>query len=1021
MANPEHSEKLNEGATAWNAWREANPDVAPDLSMVNLSLNRRQFGPSNGGPINLSHTNLEATMLRFATLTGANLEGACFAGSDLMHARLERTNLTNADLRGALLDNSDFTGSVLEGTLLYGASLLNVRNLFQHQIDQAYGDETTLLPEDLTLPQHWMATEEPELLVNEAEEAATVEEITAEETQPEIAELEAKPQPEPVMQTEAREVRDAIEKVLAELKSNETIETASAVTSSEDTSPIVAPELGSVETAKEDKPDIQAPSTVPPVAVLTLSKLDNSYSPPPIPFVVKPEVDTNKIDAEIVAREAETSQSDVSTTHEVEATDAARKVEEAPVVAETATDITKDEASEIAIRIDEVVAVDEEIRSDFASDLTAETKDDPAEKLDTQEPIKIEVPQYTPQLIAQDDTEPKQEATDDVSAFQIDVSRYTPQPISIDGEPKVQTTESGDENHVTEMVFRPEKYGTLHIPLDEPATDTSESDIKGSSDFLKEHIPLKITPIEEPKSTLSEDTYYNYTSSDYTSSNTTQAELPPFSPSLSSTRYEEPKPPFEIGNVYYEAAPKKKSNSYLGIAAVFVALLISGGAYYWLGSSDAEEPKQAAAIGENTGEKTTSPVPTVSETTAPSVAPAPVVTTGSTTETPVSPTPVMETPTQEASNKTDAPPTPATPVQPEQIAVTEQNTAPAEPPKEVEPPKENVTAVVPPVTPSVEQTTAQNDVQTTQPPVEQPQAVVAEPPVVEQQQTNVAPTPPTAPETQVLAANTRPENTEAAPTPPAEQTTPSPRAKAAEKEWKRVSHSKNLTAIYRFLKKYPNETISAEARATFGSVVSETDAPKLAKFAKKNTAQNDEEIALVKQRLAEIQPEAAVTPAPVRANTNAQAQAANENSSPEDAAWAKATKRNTRAGFEAYLRAHPEGAHATEAKSKVEGLRASYRQIDAAAWEKAQRAGTAEAYSAYLASHPRGYHVGDAKRAMSEARQEEPRASRPRRETQRSRETRQQREEKEHSEPTRRTRTRQTTSSQSPDNPEPMD
>ena len=37
MANPEHLAVLKQGVEAWNTWRQANPDIEPDLSEVNLS------------------------------------------------------------------------------------------------------------------------------------------------------------------------------------------------------------------------------------------------------------------------------------------------------------------------------------------------------------------------------------------------------------------------------------------------------------------------------------------------------------------------------------------------------------------------------------------------------------------------------------------------------------------------------------------------------------------------------------------------------------------------------------------------------------------------------------------------------------------------------------------------------------------------------------------------------------------------------------------------------------------------
>jgi len=37
MANDEHVSLLKQGVDAWNAWRDENPDIRPDLSGADLS------------------------------------------------------------------------------------------------------------------------------------------------------------------------------------------------------------------------------------------------------------------------------------------------------------------------------------------------------------------------------------------------------------------------------------------------------------------------------------------------------------------------------------------------------------------------------------------------------------------------------------------------------------------------------------------------------------------------------------------------------------------------------------------------------------------------------------------------------------------------------------------------------------------------------------------------------------------------------------------------------------------------
>lgn len=76
MANDEHVESLRSGVPTWNAWRERNPAIRPDL--------------------------------RHADLDGLDLSDANLAHADLRQARLRRTRWTNARLWEAQLDGADF-------------------------------------------------------------------------------------------------------------------------------------------------------------------------------------------------------------------------------------------------------------------------------------------------------------------------------------------------------------------------------------------------------------------------------------------------------------------------------------------------------------------------------------------------------------------------------------------------------------------------------------------------------------------------------------------------------------------------------------------------------------------------------------------------------------------------------------------------------------------------------------------------------------------------------------------------
>jgi len=76
----------------------------------------------------------------------------------------------------------------------------------------------------------------------------------------------------------------------------------------------------------------------------------------------------------------------------------------------------------------------------------------------------------------------------------------------------------------------------------------------------------------------------------------------------------------------------------------------------------------------------------------------------------------------------------------------------------------------------------------------------------------------------------------------------------------------------------------------------------------------------------------------------------------DDQAWMTAMNTNTEASYQQYLSAQPQGAHAQEARDHVTGLQR------AAAWKQAEAEGTAPALQAFLEKYPQGPEA-DAARA----------------------------------------------------------
>jgi uncharacterized protein YjbI with pentapeptide repeats len=124
--NDQHLATLRAGVQRWNAWRDDNPEVKPDLRGANL------LGASLDNA-NLIWAKLDGALLAGADLRSASLVGAelreahlCWAdlgGANLMGAALIGANLTGADLRGANLDLADCAGANLSGAALDAATL----------------------------------------------------------------------------------------------------------------------------------------------------------------------------------------------------------------------------------------------------------------------------------------------------------------------------------------------------------------------------------------------------------------------------------------------------------------------------------------------------------------------------------------------------------------------------------------------------------------------------------------------------------------------------------------------------------------------------------------------------------------------------------------------------------------------------------------------------------------------------------------------------------------------------------
>jgi uncharacterized protein YjbI with pentapeptide repeats len=182
MANEEHLAILRQGVDVWNAWREANPDVMPDLVDADLSetvltrsepiwrdpnwfemrdmvLTRSEltwWEPywSEQRKAVLTRADLTGADLTRADLTRADLRVANLIGANLREAKLRETflpraELRGADLRGAILNGAILNWADLSGTILAGATLVGT-DLSEADLSGAYLNEAELAMANLS-------------------------------------------------------------------------------------------------------------------------------------------------------------------------------------------------------------------------------------------------------------------------------------------------------------------------------------------------------------------------------------------------------------------------------------------------------------------------------------------------------------------------------------------------------------------------------------------------------------------------------------------------------------------------------------------------------------------------------------------------------------------------------------------------------------------------------------------------------------------------------------------------------
>jgi uncharacterized protein YjbI with pentapeptide repeats len=95
----------------------------------------------------LAQSNLDRCQLASAKLVDADLSGASLVGANLQNADLRRANLSEADVSEADFSHARLNGANFSNVNIGGAILAEAQGFVQDQLDLAYGDSETALPE----------------------------------------------------------------------------------------------------------------------------------------------------------------------------------------------------------------------------------------------------------------------------------------------------------------------------------------------------------------------------------------------------------------------------------------------------------------------------------------------------------------------------------------------------------------------------------------------------------------------------------------------------------------------------------------------------------------------------------------------------------------------------------------------------------------------------------------------------------------------------------------------------------
>jgi uncharacterized protein YjbI with pentapeptide repeats len=134
-----------------------------ELQKAKLQRAKLERAVLNGAELQgatLDGANLEYAYLWYVNLQQAQLKNTNLEGAFLNGAELQGATLDGANLKGAFLNRANLEGVLLDVAYLKGADLSEAKNLESWQLETAFGDSTTLLPDGIEAPARWLQSGE---------------------------------------------------------------------------------------------------------------------------------------------------------------------------------------------------------------------------------------------------------------------------------------------------------------------------------------------------------------------------------------------------------------------------------------------------------------------------------------------------------------------------------------------------------------------------------------------------------------------------------------------------------------------------------------------------------------------------------------------------------------------------------------------------------------------------------------------------------------------------------------------